>query len=60
MHPNAAFRWEDEAAMRTFVAARGFATLCVATPEGKRRAASHAAKDRRRERKGERRGRGRA
>ena len=34
MHPNAAFRWEDEAAMRTFVAARGFATLCVATPEG--------------------------
>jgi 23S rRNA pseudouridine955/2504/2580 synthase len=30
------------------------------TPEGKRRAAAHAAKDRRRERKGERRGRGRA
>jgi len=29
------------------------------TPEGKRRAASHAAKDRRKERKGERRGRGR-
>ncbi len=34
MHPNAAFRWEDEAAMRAFVAARGFATLCVAGPEG--------------------------
>ena len=30
------------------------------TPEGKRRAAAHAAKDRRKERKGERRGRGRA
>ncbi len=30
------------------------------TPEGQRRAAAHAAKDRRRERKGERRGRGRA
>ena len=30
-----------------------------ATPEGKRRAAAHVAKDRRRERKGERRGRGR-
>jgi len=29
------------------------------TPEGKRRAAAHAAKDRRKERKGERRGRGR-
>lgn len=34
MHPNAAFRWDDEAAMRAFVAARGFATLCVAAPEG--------------------------
>jgi transcriptional regulator len=34
MHPNASFRWEDEAAMRAFVAARGFATYCVATPEG--------------------------
>ncbi|MDB5736361.1 MAG: pseudouridine synthase, partial [Sphingomonas bacterium] len=31
-----------------------------ATPEGKRRAAAHAAKDRRKERKGERRGRGQA
>jgi transcriptional regulator len=34
MHPNAAFGWQDEAAMRAFVAARGFATLCVAGPEG--------------------------
>ncbi|WP_019831258.1 FMN-binding negative transcriptional regulator [Sphingomonas sp. PR090111-T3T-6A] len=34
MHPNAAFRWEDEAAMQAFVAARGFATLCVSGPEG--------------------------
>jgi transcriptional regulator len=34
MHPNPAFRWEDEAAMRAFVAARGFATLCVAGPDG--------------------------
>lgn len=34
MHPNAAFRWEEKAAMRAFVAARGFATLCVGGPEG--------------------------
>lgn len=34
MHPNPAFRWEDEAAMRGFVATRGFATLCVAGPDG--------------------------
>lgn len=34
MHPNPAFRWEDEAAMRAFVAARGFATLCAAGPDG--------------------------
>jgi len=33
MHPNGAFRWSDEAAMRAFVAARGFATLCVAGPD---------------------------
>lgn len=30
MHPNAAFRWDDAAALRAFVATRGFATLCVA------------------------------
>ncbi len=34
MHPNAAFRWADEVEMRAFIAARGFATLCVATAEG--------------------------
>ena len=34
MHPNAAFRWDDEAAMQAFVAARGFATICVVAPEG--------------------------
>jgi transcriptional regulator len=33
MHPNAAFRWEEEAELRAFVSARGFATLCVATAE---------------------------
>lgn len=32
MHPNAAFRWNDEAAMRAFVAGRGFAHLCIAGP----------------------------
>ena len=34
MHPDPAFRWEDEMAMRAFVAARGFATLCVNGPGG--------------------------
>jgi transcriptional regulator len=30
MHPDPAFAWSDEATMRRFVAARGFAHLCVA------------------------------
>jgi transcriptional regulator len=34
MHPNAAFRWDDAAELRAFVAERGFATLCVATAKG--------------------------
>jgi len=34
VHPNSAFRWTDEPAMRAFVAARGFATICAVSPEG--------------------------
>jgi transcriptional regulator len=34
MHPNPAFRWSEEAELRAFVAMRGFAILCVATPDG--------------------------
>ena len=34
MHPNGSFRWTDEPAMRAFVAARGFATICAKAPEG--------------------------
>jgi transcriptional regulator len=33
-HPNPAFRWDDAAAKRAFVTARGFATLCIAGPDG--------------------------
>lgn len=29
MHPNPKFRWDDEAALRAFVSARGFAQICV-------------------------------
>src|SRR5579875_1105321 len=36
MHPNAAFRWEDRAAMRALVAEIGFGALFAATPDGPR------------------------
>lgn len=36
MHPNAAFRWEDRAAMRALVAELGFGQLFAATPDGPR------------------------
>ncbi|MGN6375445.1 MAG: FMN-binding negative transcriptional regulator [Sphingomonas sp.] len=36
MHPNAAFRWEDRASMREFVAEIGFGALFAATPDGPR------------------------
>jgi len=36
MHPAAAFRWEDRAAMRELVRAIGFGTLFAATPDGPR------------------------
>ncbi|MBV9840451.1 MAG: FMN-binding negative transcriptional regulator [Sphingomonadaceae bacterium] len=32
MHPNPRFAWMDEAAMRTFVARRGFAHICIDGP----------------------------
>ncbi len=34
MHPNKTFRWNDESAMRAFVAGHSFAHLFAATPEG--------------------------
>lgn len=34
MHPNSAFQWNDEAAMRDFVCARGFGMLFAVTPDG--------------------------
>ncbi len=36
MHPNAAFRWDDRAAMRAFAAEVGFGTLFLTTPDGPR------------------------
>jgi len=36
MHPNAAYRWEDCAAMRALVAELGFGQLFAATPDGPR------------------------
>jgi transcriptional regulator len=36
MHPNAAFRWEDREAMRTFAAEIGFGMLFLTTPDGPR------------------------
>lgn len=36
MHPHPAFRWEDQEAMRGFVAQLGFGTLFAATPDGPR------------------------
>ena len=36
MHPARAFAWEDEAAMRAFVAETAFARLFLTTPEGPR------------------------
>lgn len=36
MHPNAAFRWEDRAAMRELVSALGFGAVFAATPDGPR------------------------
>ena len=34
MHPDPAFRWEDRAAMRAYVAEAGFGALFAATPQG--------------------------
>ena len=34
MHPDPRFRWDDEAALRAFVAARGFAHVFAMTAEG--------------------------
>lgn len=34
MHPNPVMHWDDAAAMRTFVAARGFAHIFASTPAG--------------------------
>ena len=36
MHPNPAFRWKDQQAMRTFAAEVGFGMLVVTTQEGPR------------------------
>lgn len=36
MHPNAAFRWHDESAMRAMVASIAFGSLFAATPDGPR------------------------
>lgn len=36
MHPNLAFRWQDQDAMRAFVADVAFGTLFAATPDGPR------------------------
>lgn len=36
MHPNAAFRWEDRAAMRALVSEIGFGQLFATTPDGPR------------------------
>jgi transcriptional regulator len=36
MHPNPAFRWEDQDAMRAFVRDAGFGTLFLTTPDGPR------------------------
>jgi transcriptional regulator len=36
MHPDRHFRWEDPAALRTFVADTGFGTLFATTPDGPR------------------------
>lgn len=34
MHPDPHFRWTDRAALRAFVAAHPFGTVCAATPDG--------------------------
>lgn len=36
MHPNPAFRWDDQPAMRAFAREIGFGTLFAATPDGPR------------------------
>lgn len=36
MHPNRLFHWQDEAAMRAFVAEQAFGTVFLATPDGPR------------------------